>query len=692
MGDVIEEYLVSLSAQIDRGGFSEFQQVLDRANRSVLNLRDAAVSESSALSGLVKGFGVLASALSAVGVATGKLLKDTADQDMQYQIMAKNMWTTTQNAKELTLALNTMGKSMEDVAWIPELREQFSRLREEAGQFGPPAEFYQQMRQIRQMSYEWQSFMMKFKLLKEWVAYYLMKYLAEPLEKIGGFLRDMNQRFGLELPAWGNRIARVLTILIHLGMSLMRFGRDAYRAVRSVFDLLPEGARKFIAFATVIGLAFKANPVIAALSLLILLIDDFYAYLDGRKSSKTFAPLWKALIGFWQKASVYLDKVRTFLGDIRDGIAGDEKLQAIWGRIKETWSDAVRLLKTLCDLFIYLFGDMDVNGDLLLMWQAAKSIAKGILDIFDALIVLVDKFLNGTPVLRSFFKAFVNGVEGAIRLVARLGTLVGRLFSAIAKALRGDFKGALADAGSAVQNFVRGQVGGATDDARSDRAQHIMSRLVGVGYTPEQAAGIVGNLIQESNLDTYARSKDGHNSVGIGQWTDDREQALYAFAASAGRDPYDLETQIDFLIHELQTSEAYANRRLLENSSTPSEAAMIFGREFERPNEEYANWENRTSKAETTYDEYHKRNPALPPIAGNTVARSAASGKYWNMHTSNYMASSGGNISIGAINVNAPSGVAPMTAADLGREVGRALRQARPNQSLAVRQIGGVVS
>ena len=41
------------------------------------------------------------------------------------------MWVTKDTAKTLSVVLKTMGASQEDVAWVPELREQFFRLRQE---------------------------------------------------------------------------------------------------------------------------------------------------------------------------------------------------------------------------------------------------------------------------------------------------------------------------------------------------------------------------------------------------------------------------------------------------------------------------------------------------------------------------------------------------------------------------------
>ena len=96
----------------------------------------------------------------------------------------------------------------------------------------------------------------------------------------------------------------------------------------------------------------------------------------------------------------------------------------------------------------------------------------------------------------------------------------------------------------------------------SAREQQVMSRLINEhGLTPEQAAGIVGNLNKESALKTGARNvgdgNDGSDSIGIAQWNSTRAQNLQNWAAANGRNHLDLDTQTDFIMHELNGSGAY---------------------------------------------------------------------------------------------------------------------------------------
>lgn len=113
-------------------------------------------------------------------------------------------------------------------------------------------------------------------------------------------------------------------------------------------------------------------------------------------------------------------------------------------------------------------------------------------------------------------------------------------------------------------------------NASSDAMQFFVER----GYTREQASGIVGNLLHESALNPSAVG-DAGISHGIAQWNHERLVALKQFAAAKGTSPGDFRTQLEFVDHELKTSESGA-LQALRAARTPQDAATAFIG-FERP-------------------------------------------------------------------------------------------------------------
>lgn len=140
---------------------------------------------------------------------------------------------------------------------------------------------------------------------------------------------------------------------------------------------------------------------------------------------------------------------------------------------------------------------------------------------------------------------------------------------------------------------------GETGDIKTD----VYNRLRQNGFTDSEAAGITGNIAQESMFDTEALSKDGYNSHGLVQWTGDRKTHLEQFARKNGLDPKDWRTQVDFISEEMNTTERAAFEALRKNPNiTPEEAAHIVREQYERPDPAVANDAYRQQVAREVYD------------------------------------------------------------------------------------------
>ncbi|MGO4339862.1 phage tail tip lysozyme [Labrys sp. KB_33_2] len=148
---------------------------------------------------------------------------------------------------------------------------------------------------------------------------------------------------------------------------------------------------------------------------------------------------------------------------------------------------------------------------------------------------------------------------------------------------------------------------GAIGPAQADREAAAMSYFIGRGYSREQAAGIVGNLVHESaGLAPSSRNpgdgSDGSDSVGIAQWNGTRAKSLKAFAADRGKDWRDLSVQLAFVDHELNTDYAGVKARL-RAANTADEAAGVFVTDYERPAGSQGGaaashgWDNRRNQA-----------------------------------------------------------------------------------------------
>lgn len=121
-----------------------------------------------------------------------------------------------------------------------------------------------------------------------------------------------------------------------------------------------------------------------------------------------------------------------------------------------------------------------------------------------------------------------------------------------------------------------------TDLEGKANVEFAWKKLTSMGYTPAQAAGIIGNLMAESSTRLNPRSiGDGGRARGIAQWHPDRWGPLMQYAKAKGGDPWSVEIQLEYIKKELETTEGKA-ARLLANATTPEDAASAFCN-FERP-------------------------------------------------------------------------------------------------------------
>lgn len=79
-----------------------------------------------------------------------------------------------------------------------------------------------------------------------------------------------------------------------------------------------------------------------------------------------------------------------------------------------------------------------------------------------------------------------------------------------------------------------------TLSSQSSNVQYVFNQAIAQGYTPQQAAGIAGNLMRESgpDINPYAVNpgdgRDGSNSVGIAQWNSDRANNMLNYDSATG--------------------------------------------------------------------------------------------------------------------------------------------------------------
>lgn len=156
-----------------------------------------------------------------------------------------------------------------------------------------------------------------------------------------------------------------------------------------------------------------------------------------------------------------------------------------------------------------------------------------------------------------------------------------------------------------------------------DMATDVYNRYQQDGLTDAEAAGMTGNIAQESDFNTGAVSGDGHGARALIQWDGDRYARFEKWCEDNGRDPSDWRAQVDYSVEEMKTTEPDALRRMRERGDdlTPEEAAQIIREDYERPDPAQANDARRMSEARRVYDQGGSRQNA--PMDDGETSRSS---------------------------------------------------------------------
>nr|DAV88033.1 MAG TPA: Morphogenesis protein 1 wall, phi29, hydrolase, infection [Caudoviricetes sp.] len=637
--ELIGEYLVRIGADVDNNSFSAAESAFNQLIGLMKKLKGMA-----AVSSVVLGF-------AAIGKAAKDIIKDVAAADMEFTRLANQMWITKDSAKALSVAMKVMGVSQQDIAWIPELREQFFRLRNEMNELATPADADRQLRWIREIGYDIQSLQVRLKMLKEWVAYYLIKYLRPFITEFQRLVQWLNGKIGNNISGIAKKIAQFLAHIVSIGITAVKAIKTLFSTIYNYVTSMPANVKKWGTMFALAGAFILAGPFgkfIMALGGVLILLEDFMFYLKGWNSSKTLAPMWGKLLKFFdggllEKAGDTIRKMLSAVATLLDYIY--EKAKEIikefiegmdWNGIRKDWTDALHEIKE---------GTED-------LWEA-------LCDVFDEITGNIDE--DHKMKHKSFWTFIGSCISDAVKDIARFGGKIGRIFKVVAMALNGDYAGAMRLLMQTVKSilkespvgrFARRLFGG----DEKERSQAVGKALMNAGFSKNGAAGVIGNLSAESNvspdaveLDSYDKtgltpseylnrllsgqmSEDEFANDGVGfgiaQWTyPERKRALWEFAHSKGVPMNDLGMQTDFLIWELNQDGKLAEI-LRSDSTTTHQASDAVLHGYEGPQVRDASVQaDRQDRADDAYD-------AISETAGNSfVAKPAASSSYFGSNS-----------------------------------------------------------
>ena len=294
IGQIIQSYLVSLGVQIDKPGFQQADATIRQTGDNIERITGGMAKN------FVKASSIIATAMASVTASAVGLMKATAQEDLAMQKYARAMMMSEDATWKMKKATDALGESINDIALTPELLNRYNKLVADGNQMMIGGDFKETMKNFRDLMFEFTRLKQEASYALNWVGYYLMKYLQRPLADIKEKFKTFNDMVVKNMSVWTEKIARGIYYVLEVGRHFLEFLGDVGRHLKDMWDTFPSGVKKAIVAITALNVVLSAGPLgraIMLISTLLLLIDDYSGYMEGKD----------ALLGkYWDKLNEYL--------------------------------------------------------------------------------------------------------------------------------------------------------------------------------------------------------------------------------------------------------------------------------------------------------------------------------------------------------------------------------------------------
>ncbi len=373
-GSVIKEFLVSLGIKIDKEGFKGISSALNGTSSQLNNVGNSVnglqknlnnltntgkkVVEGiqnigkvfqTVVKGIANGIKMITNAISGIFGLIGGVIKATlspfkkaiegikngfksivnlAKEDLAFQTLARKMMLPLKVTRQMTIALETLGASIEDIHLNPELFENYKRLMEDSKTFEGNLDFKEQMKSMRNFLFEFARLRQYFRYGAYAIADGFLRAFGLPLKKVTEWLQNLNKNLIGNFNKISATVERYTKPISDFFVILFKEGKKA-------FEGLGTETKGFINSLIEMFTTAK-NPI----AILLGMLEDFNIWHETGDS--VLAPFWEGLT----------NKIKEVYNDFKEKIEGAIKfIQNLWNKIQKFFTDSdggfVKLLGSL---------------------------------------------------------------------------------------------------------------------------------------------------------------------------------------------------------------------------------------------------------------------------------------------------------------------------------------------------------
>jgi lysozyme len=228
----LDEYLVKIGAGIDAQSFARAEQIVTRTGNLVLDFFPKFIKKT------LEAQGALTSVFAAIGISAVSMADKIAMADQAYRLFGLHMYMSKERAQALKLTLDTLGVSLAEATWDPELNERAVRLMRMQEQMmremGP--DYEQNMRRIRDIRYE-------LKISQLELRYFSMMFLSDFVRLLSG----PSGNFLEKLQAWNERFMQRMPELAQtLATKFLPVWKETWEVLKKTGEVIRELGVDFI--------------------------------------------------------------------------------------------------------------------------------------------------------------------------------------------------------------------------------------------------------------------------------------------------------------------------------------------------------------------------------------------------------------------------------------------------------------
>lgn len=415
MLETIKSYLVSLGFDVDKSSYDSAKKAMGSLEKGVMSFASSVVKTFAKATTAMIAFGVAATS------ATAKWLGGLGNQEIQMEMLSRQLWTTEQQAQAFSLTLKAMGASLQNLYLSPTLMAQYQKLQGTAMQMQTPGDYNNQIKQIQDVQLQLKQMRLEAYYSLQWIGYYFIKYMSGPISRVHDVLASINEVIVKNMPTWTKKVAEVMASFMQAGIYIVQAMGNVYRWLQKILSYVPGWAKGIAAALAILSISNPFMLMVEGISAALLLMDDFQTYVHGGKA--LFPKLW-----------AQVEKVNSALTRMQIGKQIGEDLKSTFDALSKTLQNTAQFASNLFNIF-------KENGTLTNSTNSFKRLGNALLDLAKAigniitgighLFGLIHSSQNQGDVT-NFFQLIVNVasfaikvVAGAIEEIASLANIVG---------------------------------------------------------------------------------------------------------------------------------------------------------------------------------------------------------------------------------------------------------------------------